>query len=252
MYWQDRWMFKDSIEVEIKYAGNYGAKGERRAKKVKATPEQIRQQNQRNKEKRMRRLIKANFSKGDLWLTLKYKKGDRPHVSQVKKDLKKFIDLMRRRYKKEGEEFKFIYRLEVGKMGGIHIHMIVPRIRGADIDIQEAWKHGRVNYESLDDGDYKELAAYITKMPDEESYKQISLFPKEERREFIKYSSSRNLIRPVPERKEFKRKTVRKILLEGIKATKGYFIDKDSIQIGINKFTGMSYIHYTEKRCFDG
>lgn len=252
MYWQDKWTFKDSNEYEIKYAGNYGARGESRAKKVKATPEQIRQQNQRNKEKRMRRLIKANFSKGDMWITLKYKKGERPHISQVKKDLKKFIDLMRRRYKAQDIEFKFIYRLEIGKMGGIHIHMIIPRIRGADIEIQDAWKHGRVNYESLDDGDYKELASYITKMPDEGSYKQLSMFPKEERREFIKYSSSRNLIRPEPERKEFKKRTVRKMILEGIKPTKGYYIDKESIVIGINKYTGMSYIHYTERKLLDG
>lgn len=248
MYWQDRWVFRDSIEYEIKYAGNYGAKGESRAKKQKATPEQIKKQNQLNKEKRMRRLIKANFSKGDMWVTLKYKKGERPDIYSVKTDLKKFIDAMRRRYKKAGCEFKFIYRLEIGKQGGVHIHMIVPRIRGADLDIQDVWQQGRVNFESLDDGDYKELASYITKPPDESVDKQLSLFPLEVRREFVKYSSSRNLIRPVPERKEFKKRTVRKILREGIQPTKGYYIDKSSIVTGINQYTGMSYIHYTERK----
>lgn len=250
MYWQDRWIIKDTIEVEIKYAGNYGAKGEKRGKKVKASPEQIKRQNQINKEKRMRRLIKANFDEGDLWLTLKYKKGDRPDIPSIKKDLKKFIERMRRRYKSEDEEFKFIYRLEVGSRGGVHIHMIVPRIRGSDIelDIQKAWQQGRVNYQALDDGDYKELASYITKPPNEECYKQISMFPKEDRREFIKYSSSRNLIRPEPERKVYSKRTVRKMILNGPEPTEGYFIDKDSIVRGINQFTGMSYIHYRERK----
>ena len=250
MYWEDKWVLRDTIEYEIKYAGNYGAKGERRAKKDKATPEQIKQQNQRNKEKRMRRLLKANFSQGDIWITLKYKKGEKPDVSSVKKDLKKFIDTMRRKYKSHNEEFKFVYRMEIGKRGGIHIHMVVPRIRGADIEveIQKVWQQGRVNYESLDDGDYKELAAYITKPPDEEVNKQLSLFPKEERREFSKYSSSRNLIRPMPERKTYSRRTVRKMIKEGLKASKGYYIDKNSVVSGINRFTGMSYIHYTERK----
>ena len=38
------------IEHEIKCAGRYGAKGEKRAQKKKATPEQIKKQNQWNRE----------------------------------------------------------------------------------------------------------------------------------------------------------------------------------------------------------
>ena len=60
-YWHDIYSFSRSIEHEFKFAGRYGAKGEKRAKKEKATPEQIAKQNLRNKETRMRRLMKANF-----------------------------------------------------------------------------------------------------------------------------------------------------------------------------------------------
>lgn len=250
MYWQDKWIIKDSIEYEIKYAGRYGAKGEKRNKRKKATPEVIKKQNQRIREKKMRRLIKANFDEGDLWLTMKYTKGTRKPTEEVKKDLRKFLETMRRRYKSHATEFKFIYRLEIGAKGGIHIHMIVPRIRGADTEIiiQNGWNHGRVNYQSMDDSDYESLAAYIVKQPDEQTEKQLSFIPVQEQKEYIKYSASRNLIRPEPERKVFKRRTLKKILSEGPKASKGYYIDKSSVVIGINQYTGMSYIHYTERK----
>lgn len=250
MYWQDKWVFKDTIEYEYKFAGKYGAKGEKRSAREKPSPEIIKKQNQRNKEKRMRRLIKANFGEGDMWLTLKYPKGTRLDSSEVKADLKKFIDAMRRKYKRYDEEFKFIYRIEVGKQGGIHIHMIVPRIRGADTEVmlQRAWKQGRINYQHLDNGDYKELASYITKPPDEEVDKQISLFPEEERKDFIKYSSSRNLIRPEPERKVYSRRTMSRIIRDGPKPSPGYYIDKSSVVFGINRYTGMSYLYYTERK----
>lgn len=254
MYWQDKWVFKDSIEYEIKYAGKYGAKGERRGKREKASPEIIKRQNQRNREKRMRRLIKANFSEGDLWITLKYTKGTRKEVYQVKDDLKRYIGTLRRRYKAAGAELKFIYRFEIGRLGGIHIHMVVPRIRGADTELmlQKEWKHGRVNYQNMDSGDYTELAAYITKLPDEAVEKQLSFIPLESRKEFIKVSTSRNLIRPEPERKVFKRKTVKKLITEGPEPSKGFYIDKKSVVIGINQYTGMHFIHYTERRLDDG
>lgn len=254
MYVQDKWVIKDSIEYEIKYSGKYGAKGEKRGKRKKATPEIIKMQNQKNREKTMRRLINANFGDGDLWITIKYTKGTRKPLPEVKKDIRRFLDTMRRRYKSHGEEFKFIYRLEIGSQGGIHIHMIVPRIRGADIEliIQNGWPHGRINYQSLDDGDHRELAAYIVKQPDEEVSKQLALFPVEDRKEFVKYSTSRNLIRPTPERKEFKRRTVRKMITQGIEPSAGYYIVKDSVYIGQNQYTGMSYIYYTERKVSSG
>lgn len=254
MYWIDKWSLGNTNEYEIKFAGKYGAKGEKRGKRKKATPEAIKKQNQRNKEKRMRRLIEANFQEGDLWMTLKYPKGYRSDAEKVKADLKAFIDSMRRKYKAKGYELKFIYRVEVGKQGGIHIHMIVPRIRGADTEsmAQKSWKQGRINFQELDAGDYSELAAYITKPPDEEVAKQLSMFPEEERKEFIKYSSSRNLIRPEPERKEYSRRTVRQLIQDGPKPTPGFYIVKDSIEYGINPYTGMSFYHYRERRIRNG
>lgn len=251
-YVKDTWSFLNSNEYEYKFAGRYGAKGEKRSKRKKATPEQIKKQNQSNKENRVRRLIKANFMKNDYWCCLKYKKGTRKSVDEYKKDLKKFLDDMRKVYKSIDEVFKFIYRIEVGAAGGVHIHILVNRIRGktnTDILIQECWKNGRVNYESLyEAGGYKKLANYIVKPPrDDGEEEQLNLF-EEERSTFLKYSTSRNLIRPEPERKKYSRWTMRKLMSEGPEPTLGYYIEKDSIVMGINPYTGMSYLKYTETR----
>lgn len=250
-YWKDTWEFSDSIEHEYKFAGKYGAKGEKRAKKKKATKEQIAKQNQRNRVKKIRRLMKANFHPGDLWCTFKYPAGTRKNIEEVRKDREKFCEAMRRVCKKIGQPFKFIYRIEIGAKGGIHLHMVINRLKGVDTDllIQKYWPHGRVNFQSIyESGGYKDLAEYIVKQPDEEQNKQLSLFPKEDRKKLITYNSSRNLVRPQPERKKYTRRTMRKLIEEGPTPTPGYYIDKDSIVQGVNPYTGMSYLYYTEYR----
>ena len=251
-FWKDTWYFLNSIEHEYKYAGNYGAKGEKRAEKRKPTPEQIKKQNQHNREKKMRRLIKANFLPYDMWTCLKYPKDTRKSTEEYKDDLKKFFASMRYYYNKAGSKLKFIYRIEIGKSGGIHIHILVNRLRGStdtDMLIQKIWKHGTVNFQSIHEyGGYEKLAEYIVKEPDEEEAEQLSLFPECDRKHYIKYSTSRNLIRPVPERKKYGHWTMRKILSEGPKPAQGYYIDKNSIISGVNRYTGMSYLQYTEIR----
>ena len=252
MYWKDVWRFRNSNEYEHKYAGNYGAKGEKRARRKKATPEQIKKQNQANREKKMRRLIKENFIPTDMWNCLKYPAGTRKTVEEYKDDLSKFLDKMRKQYKKRGEVFKFVYRMEVSKRGGVHIHILINRLCGqtdTDILVQKAWKHGRVNFENIyESGGYEDLANYIVKPLEDEEWEQLTMFPEEDRKEFVKYSTSRNLVRPEPERKVYSRWTMRKLIEEGPKPTPGYYIDKNSIVCGINPYTGMSYYHYTEYR----
>lgn len=87
---------------EIKFVGRNGAKGEKRAKRQKATPEQMSRQNQWNKEKNLRYVILANFHTGDAWTTLKYPRGTRPDADRMRADWKKFRRLMTAYYKKHG------------------------------------------------------------------------------------------------------------------------------------------------------
>lgn len=240
----------NTTEHEIKHKGRYGAKGEKRSPRQKPTPEQIKKQNQRNKIDLIRRLIKLNFAPGDLWATLKYPKGARPGLEQVQRNMRNFIKRLRRAYTSMEEDLKYIYRIEIGRRGGVHIHIIVNRSRGRpDTDklIQEKWHAGRVNCENLyERGGYQELAEYMVKQPDEEVQRQLSFFPEEERKIFCTYSPSRNLIRPVPEVRIYKRRTLRRLFEEGPAPAKGYCIDKNSIVYGTNPYTGMSYYRYTE------
>lgn len=253
-YYVDIYRFSNSTEYEYKYAGKYGAKGEKRAPKKKPTKEQIEKQNQYYRANRVRRLIKANFWPNDLWITLKYPKGTKKPVAEVKKDLKTFLGKMRKEYKKIGKPLKFVYRMEIGEHGGIHIHMLMNRIRGetdsfTDIMVQQYWNNGRVNYTSIyATGGYKDLAAYIVKQPAAELEGQLSLFPETERKMLCSYSTSRNLVRPEPERIRYSRRTVRKLIEEGPKPKEGYYIEADSVRIGVNPYTGMSYLYYTESR----
>ena len=60
-YRYKKYTFRYSIEHEIRFKGDYGGKGEKRAPRIKATPEQIAKQNQKNREIRVRRKIKENF-----------------------------------------------------------------------------------------------------------------------------------------------------------------------------------------------
>ncbi len=249
MYWKDIWKFRSSIEYEFKYAGKYGAKGEKRADKVKATPEQIKKQNQTNRENKVRRLIKENFREHDLWCTLKYPRGTRLSIEQVLKDIDDFLRACRGAYKKNGAVFKYIKRLEIGARGGIHLHILVNRIAGVDTDklLQKLWGHGRINYETLyESGGYADLAEYLVKQPTEEIEGQLSMFAENERKKLVSYSTSKNLVRPQPERKEYRRWTLKDLVENGPKPTPGYYIDKNSIVWGVNRYTGMGYYRYTE------
>lgn len=267
MYWHDIYRFLNSIEHEFKFKGNYGAKGEKRAARKRASPEEIRRQNQTNRVIRMRRLIKANFLPGDWWCCVKYPAGTgrSVQVEDVQKDISSFIGTVRGEYKKLGIPLKWVSRMEIGERGGIHFHILVNRLwetdKQTDVILENAWEKilkkrlGRERVKGLIDfrpiyesGGYDSLAAYITKQPEEEEYEQLSLFDKKEQRALLKTSSSRNLIRPEPERRKYRKRTLRDLMENGPKPTEGYYIDRDSIVCGKNPYSGLSFYKYTECR----
>lgn len=253
-YVENDYISNNHIEHEYYYAGNFGAKGEKRAKKEKPTPLQIKKNNHWNLVKRTKRLLQYNFFPTDKLLTLKYRAGTRKDIDSLKKDVSRFLRVMKTQYRKRGKEFMFIYRLEIGKLGGLHVHLVCNRIPDFDLIAREAWKRasedtGAIDSEDLEAyGGFKGLAEYICKDPDEEIQGQLSFLLPQEQKKLYSVSSSRNLKRPEPIRKERKHWTMRKILTEGPKPTPGYVIDQDSIRQGINPFTGYSYFSYTEVR----
>ncbi len=233
MYVRDIFYFSDSIEVEEKHSGRYGAPGERRRKRQKPTPEQIAKQNQWRRERDLRRLLKANFAEHDYWITLTYRRDIRPDMEKAKRDIKKMLRKLRDRYKKQGAALKYILVTEKGQKGAVHHHAVVNRIENTDKMIAEFWQSGKAYMTLLyKEGGFKDLANYIAKRPSEKSEKW--------------FSRSRNMLVPKPDRRIMKRKSWKKEPT----AWKGYCIEKESLYEGVNPVTGHPYRYYTMvRRC---
>lgn len=234
MYIEKTYDLGDVKEVARYYPGRYGAPGCRRRPKKKATPEDIRRQNQRNRARKIQRLILANFKENDWYLTLTYRKGERPgNMGEAKGQRKKFFADMRKAYKKAGYEFKFVCVTEIGKRGAAHHHIILEDIATPELNttkmITKFWKHGGSHFKPLyEEGEFERLADYLTKEQGKE----------------CNYTRSRNLIVPQP-RKE---KVYHRKWDGEPKPEEGYYVIKDTLVNGTNPVTGRPYQHYMMRR----
>lgn len=226
-------------QIEKSYPANYGAPGKVRHKKQKRTPEDIRRQNEKNRWRKIQRIILANFKKGDWHLILKYGKGNRPDTyGEAKACLRKFRDRMRDAYKKAGIPFKWIAVTERGRKGQVlHHHLIIEDINRDGIStvelVKKLWSHGGQFFSSLyEDGEYEKLAEYIVKADTKEE------------RGWMTYSRSRNLTVPQPKRELVHHRRWR----DPPVAPKGWYVVKDSIWNGMNPVTGYPVQHYTIKK----
>ena len=229
---QKSYYFDFSIEVERTCTGNYGARGKKRQKRQKPTEEQIRKQNQYNREKKLRGILKANFGEDDFWVLLTYTKGYRTDIRSAKEDFSRFYRVLRREYRKRGYELKWVVRTEVGSKGAAHHHFLCNRIPDGDILIKKCWRRikgaGFPSYKpTYEEGGFAGLAWYLTKPPYDEKLEH-------------NYSRSRNLIIPEPEIT----RTTRKEMIEYPRAPEGYYVDPDSVFMGINPITGREYQHF--------
>lgn len=237
MYVKKIWDFGWLKQVEKCYPGNYGAPGIERGEKKKRTPEDIARQNKTNREKKLQRLILANFKEGDWHLILKYRPEDRPsEFKEAKKQVRKFIADMRKEYKKAGIPFKYIVITEKGKKGALHQHLVIEDITEGGIIttklVKKLWKCGNTTFIDLyEDGEYKNLAEYIVKKETKDN------------NEWATYSRSRNMVIPEPEKEIIHRRTWKK----EPKPEKGFYIIADSVVNGINPVTGYPYQHYAMK-----
>lgn len=162
------------------------------------------------------------------------------------KDMALFLQRLRYRYKKLEDVLKYIYRIEIGKRGGIHVHILLNRTKcskGTDTLIAECWTFGFVHFTPLrETGGYKDLAEYIAKPVPEEQQDH------EDAEKTKLYHTSRNLIRPKPERKAFFPMDDEENPGRWTKTDTGILHRKRIRSFRINKYTGMSYLRYTEQR----
>lgn len=227
--------FKNAWEVMEYHTARYGAPGQKRVKRKKATPEQMELVNRLNRERIARWKLREHFNVNDYFTDLTYRKEERPpDMKMAKRDFSKFIRIVRREYHKRGKILKWMRNIEVGTKGGWHIHIIINRIPDTDLILRRAWEKGKVINQVLYEWrEFAELAAYITKTPKTDKRLKES-----------DYSASRNLPLRKPEEKIYRHwKHWRDI--ERIRIPEGFYLDRDSYREGINPITGYEYRRYT-------
>jgi len=172
----------------------------RSKRKASSTPRK-RDQNEREAVKRLARWINANFSHGDIWVTLTYSAEGMERIAEkAGSDMdalweaanhqgKLFLRRMRRAMGK-GTEFRSILITsdidgKTGERVRLHHHIIMPTAAFELWD--EKWGRGTVDYQILrDQDDYTPLAVYLLK--------QVRRLP-----DAKKYTPSRNLKPPAVE-----------------------------------------------------
>lgn len=227
---------KRAILIDQYVTAKYGAPGKRRSKRSKATPEDMKRVNAWQKRRKCLWRLQLYFDPGDYYITLTYRKDERPaDMAAAKKDFKQFLEKLRRSYKKMKIDFRWIRNIEIGKRKACHVHMILKRMEGLDLIIRKLWTKGKVDFQLLyEDGAFKDLAAYITKS--EITDKTLSE---------TDYQASRNMPLPEPKVKEIRGWTITR----KISVPQGWSLDADSVMEGINPLTGYKYRSYMLIRC---
>lgn len=230
--------YGNRIEHWKYHTSRYGVKGEKRQQRQKATEECVARANERAAERRLYRLLVANFTEDDHFLTLTYKRELRPDVEGSKQILRKFFEKLHKTYRKAGKELKYIITTEWnGK--SIHHHLVINDIQGFDKLIREAWPFGGARSELLyKDQDYQALAEYMIKETRETFRDKGNPYRQ-------RYSCSRNLDKPVETVKVIKADSWREIpAVPKAMQQAGYTLDIDTVAVGVDTM-GYPYQTYT-------
>lgn len=219
-------------EIGKYYTRRYHPKQEKRKPKSKKTSEKQRDINDRQLVRKLTRILNENFDGTSRYVTFSYKVKNRPDIETLKRQKRELLKKMRKVYKEEGRELKYVEASEVGERGAVHIHMVIN-----DIDmrkIEKLWRYGYVASKPLDEsGQYRKLAEYF-----------IKYFQKtrktSDRIQSKAYNCSRNLTRPKPKKKIINSNQFRK----EIKVPEGWYLDKESVRQGVTD-EGYEYLFYT-------
>lgn len=185
--------------VKLRYAGDYlqvqkytfrryGAPGKKRNKRMSVTSEYNMKYNNKLRAENLQLRILLNFENG-YHIILKYNKEERPEsYKEADDNLKRFLDRIRRKYKKANKSFKYIAITERGKRReALHHHMITECVPEIIEDIADMWgKHFEI-IKMYDEGNYKDLAEYFVKLETKE----------ESTKGKARYHISRNLKKPL-------------------------------------------------------
>ena len=196
--------------------------------------------NEKNSRKRAERLINANFSDGDYWITFTYDRDNMPEtIEEAQKDMRNFLRRVNHRRKKDGlSPARYIYITEQGeKTGRVHHHLIIDHELPGE-QLEKMWNKGRRNNIrriSEDENGLSGLGAYITKQR-----------AKGKKR----WCSSKNLKKPVEHKSytKFRPRRIREMILnhnsiQGILETAYPGKRFLSAEVRYNKENGRYYIY---------
>ncbi len=233
-YYQETVIAGRVMERRKKHSSRLGVKGIPRSENINPTPEEQEKVNQANAERNVRWLLNGNFQDGDFHMVPGFKKDLNPTPEEAIEAYNKLMRDLRRLYKKEGSELKYISAMERGERGQkkIHFHIVVNYMETKKITA--LWPWGRIRFFPLDDsGQYADLAHYIIKRTSK-TFQRGEGFKK-------RFNSSRNLEKPDIENEVI---SAREWVKEP-KPLKGYYIEKDKTVNGISKVTGYPYQFYS-------
>lgn len=171
--------------------------------------------NERRAYEKLYYLISANFNADDLYLTCTYgKEMEEPKPEEAKKHLSKYLDKLRCLWKKAGAVLKYIAVTEY-KKGRIHHHILINNIGLSVKYVKKYWDLGFMKMQTFigEPEDCERLASYFIK-------ESNNTFNTDDKVHGLRWTSSKNLIHPVPEIKTVSASS----WLKEPKPIKGYYI----------------------------
>lgn len=171
-YREKRIVSGNMLEVEIYPITNRERRKSRGRKKKESRIAQ-KNLNDKNAKKHLVRLVNANFTDKDLYITTTYDDENLPNSEEeAQKDIRNYIRRLKGYRKRRGmPDMKYIAVVEYrekteGKAIRIHHHIIMDGEVDRDT-VERLWKKGRCNAQRLQANEfgYEEVARYIAKDP---------------------------------------------------------------------------------------
>ena len=239
MYIHEETLAGDTVVIRNHHSSRYRKKGVKRSPNKEKTKEAQEEANKRRDAWELTIRLNHNFHPGDYYITFTYRVDARPEtIEEAKKDRTILLRRLRRLYKKNDKEMKFIAVTEYGKKGAMHHHMVL----NSDVsikDIWDCWDKGRVRNEPLDKiRQYSKLAAYIVKGRKEW---------KEKGGKGRMWTCSKNLVRPPTKKWIVKASTY----IDNPRDRKNFYVDKESLREGLTT-DGYPYQSYVLVRVSGG
>lgn len=189
-------------EYIYKYHSHRYAKKSERGKNIKPTTKEQKKINKRLAQRKRQWTASSNFCNGDWYITLTYRKAERPQDNQTaSKILSDTLGKLRRKLKRTGIPLYYMSSTERGEKGAVHHHLLIKNNFNIGMLI-ELWKYGRIDTVSIYTDSMAELSAYFTKDISGKHANKQAIKAKE-----TVYSSSRNLRKPKITKQIVKAKT---------------------------------------------